>query len=58
MLVADGGDLLLASCSQDSYVRLWRLTLDGSTDAATGEIVSRERRFSVQTEGQRLRSNL
>ena len=40
--ILDGsGDLLLASCAQDAYIRLWRVTTDKATpsqnSAATSE---------------------
>ncbi len=28
ILLTDGGDLLLASCSQDAYIRLWRIAME------------------------------
>uniref|UniRef100_A0A8C7ZVF3 Elongator complex protein 2 n=1 Tax=Oryzias sinensis TaxID=183150 RepID=A0A8C7ZVF3_9TELE len=53
--VSTRGELLLASCSQDSLIRVWRLTAKSSTDTPTEDdhaiIKMKEDVFEVDDEG-------
>uniref|UniRef100_A0A8C7ZXV4 Elongator complex protein 2 n=1 Tax=Oryzias sinensis TaxID=183150 RepID=A0A8C7ZXV4_9TELE len=54
--VSTRGELLLASCSQDSLIRVWRLTAKSSTDTPTEDdhaiIKMKEDVFEVDDEGE------
>jgi len=50
----DSGDLLLASGSQDNYIRIWRISsrdksLDDDDDAMTAELRLKEESFTAAT---------
>ena len=48
-LSSDGGDLLLASCSQDAYIRLWRIAPHHSTTCEGGDSGEEELRLTRNT---------
>lgn len=52
-----GGELLLASCSQDCLIRVWRLCAKSGTDARTEDdhtiIKMKEDVFEVKERGER-----
>ena len=48
--LATGNDLLLASGSQDVYIRLWRIKLDNEKVDAGGSLVMEEQSFSSQNQ--------
>jgi len=53
-LCADAGDLLLASGSQDNYIRVWRISLRDTCrddDAATSELRLKEESFTTTSQG-------
>jgi len=50
----DSGDVLLASGSQDNYIRVWRISShDGrlEADAVTDELKLKEDSFTVTSQG-------
>lgn len=55
-LPRSGGELLLASCSQDCLIRVWRLCAKSGTDAHTGDdhtvIRMKEDVFEVKDRGE------
>lgn len=56
-LTRSGGELLLASCSQDCLIRVWRLCAKSGTDAHAeddhGIIKMKEDVFEVKERGER-----
>lgn len=38
--LVDCGDLMLASCSQDSSVRVWRIVIEQASDQSSNDIES------------------
>lgn len=46
--ISDSGDLLLASCSQDAYIRLWRIAMETTAiDPAVDELKLTSNVFSI-----------
>lgn len=62
-LCGSGGELLLASCSQDCLIRVWRLCAKSGTDARAededhGVIRMKEDVFEVEEKGEKRRGLL
>lgn len=55
-VIHSGGELLLASCSQDCLIRVWRLCAKSGTDARTEDdhtiIKMKENVFEVKERGE------
>ena len=54
MVCVDGGDVLLASGSQDNYIRVWRISSREkcvTDDAAAAELRLKEKSFTVTSQG-------
>eukprot|EP00731_Ephydatia_muelleri_P007818 Em0004g156a len=52
----DSGDVLLASCSHDTYIRLWRMTSRSGRDQSSDDLALKGNTFSVGNSSQPLRS--
>ena len=51
----DNGDLLLASCSQDTYIRVWRLSSSAGDEEKDEEILQlKGNQFHVEEEGKKV----
>nr|XP_054767769.1 elongator complex protein 2-like [Lytechinus pictus] len=47
----DDGDILLASCAQDCFIRLWRIAANQEQSAQDGEIQLKKNTFTVSHQG-------